>query len=149
MFKSSWLSLAAVCLVIGPMILPLTGYGSQGQQKIKSAKAELQAGVNTWNPEKIQAAKDSFLNLLMTDESANLHYFIALCDYRLVSYEISESLMDEAGMHVADAKKHLEKAMELKPDWGEPCALYASVSGIISRWRSMTHSSPKTRRMQP
>jgi tetratricopeptide (TPR) repeat protein len=132
MSKPSFLSIVSVCLVFGLLVLPLTGIGSDIQQKVKKAKAELQAGVNAWNPEKIQAAKDMFLNLLLTEENENayLNYYIALCDYRLVSYEISENLMDEAGMHVADAKKHLEKAMELKPDWGEPCALYASVLGF-------------------
>ena len=52
--------------------------------------------------------------------------------------------MDEATQHLTEAQKHLEKAMELKPSWGEPYALYASLLGfeIALDWnKAMTLSS--------
>lgn len=132
MSKKSILSTATAFVVFCLIFLPLTGIGYDTQQEVIKAKAELQEGVNSWNADKIKAAKDMFLNLLLKEKSENayLHYYIALCDYRLVTHEISENLTDEAGMNTADAQKHLEKAMELKPTWGEPFALYASMLGM-------------------
>ena len=124
--------LVKTILVICLLFLPFSGMGNEIHQKITEAKAELQEGVNSWNAEKFKTAKDMFLNLLLAEESENafLHYYIALCDYRLATYDLSENLMDEAGIHTADAQQHLEKAMELKPTWGEPIALYATMLGF-------------------
>ena len=132
MSRKSILFIATAFVVFCLIFFPLTGIGNDIHQKVNKAKAELQEGVNSWSVEKIKAAKDMFLNLLLTEKSENayLHYYIALCNYRLVTYEISENLTDEARMNTADAQKHLEKAMELKSTWGEPFALYASMLGM-------------------
>ncbi len=110
----------------------LAGFGSDLSQKIEKAKQELQEGVNTWNAEKMKQARDLFLNLLMTEESekAYLHYYTALCDYRLSAYFMAQQATSEAEMHVESALKHLEEAMDLEPSRGEPYALYASMLGF-------------------
>ncbi len=132
MFRKSTLFSITAFMVFCLIFIPSMGFGNKIQQEIIKAKTELQEGINSWSAEKIKAAKDMFLNLLMKEKSENayLHYYIALCDYRLVTYELSENLTDEAGMHTSDAQKHLEKVMELKPTWGEPFALYASLIGF-------------------
>ena len=132
MMRNSKIIIATILVIVCVGSLSLMGIEDNIQQKIKKAKAELQEGVNLWNAEKLKAAKDMFLNLLMTekDENIYLHYYIALCDYRLATYEMSENLTEEAQMNTADAQKHLEKVMELKPSWGEPFALYASMLGF-------------------
>ena len=110
----------------------LSGFGSDLSQKMEKAKQELREGVNTWDAEKMKQARDLFLNLLMTEESekAYLHYYTALCDYRLTAYFMAQDAVGEAGMHVDGALKHLEEAMDLEPSRGEPYALYASMLGF-------------------
>jgi len=101
-------------------------------EKVLEAKAELKVGVNVFDNTIIKKAKDKFLNLLMNEQSKNgyLHYYVALCDYRLAVYYMTENQMDEAEVHTKESQKHLEQAMELVPSWGEPVALYASMLGF-------------------
>jgi len=105
--------------------------GTELTKKVEKAKAELQEGVNTWNAEKMKQAKDIFLNLLMMEESEKIyfHYYIALCDYRLATFFITQNATAETGEHTKNGLKHLEEAMKLDPSWGEPFALYASMLG--------------------
>ncbi len=119
MMRNSKIIIATILVIVCVGSLSLMGIEDNIQQKIKKAKAELQEGVNLWNAEKFKSAKDMFLNLLMTEKSEIVffHYYIALCDYRLATYEMSENLTEEAQMNTADAQKHLEKVMELKPSW--------------------------------
>jgi len=106
--------------------------GDDLAQKVIEAKEELKAGVNTFDAVIIKKAKDKFLNLLMMEESKKgyIHYYVALCDYRLAVFYLTESKMEEAEVHTKEAEKHLEKVMELMPSWGEPVALYASMLGF-------------------
>lgn len=119
-------------VILGFFCLSTFGLGSELNQKIKKAKQELQEGVNTWNAEKMKHARDLFLNILMTEESekAHIHYYTALCDYRLAAYFMAQDAASETEMHADSALKHLEEAMELEPSWGEPYALYASMLGF-------------------
>lgn len=101
-------------------------------KKVLEAKAELQAGVNVFDAAIMKKAKDKFLNLLMTEKSENgyLHYYVAMCDYRLAVFYMNENQMGEAEAHTMESQKHLEKSMEIMPSWGEPVALYASMLGF-------------------
>ena len=119
-------------VILGFFCLGTFGLGPDLSQKIKKAKQELQDGINTWNADKIKHARDLFLNLLMREESekAYLHYYTALCDYRLSAYFMAQEATGETEMHADNALKHLEEAMDLEPSWGEPYALYASMLGF-------------------
>jgi len=132
MFRKSTLFTLFALMVFCIQYPPLMGSENDIHQEVNKAKAKLQEGINSWNVEKIRSAKDMFLNLLLKEDSENVyfHYYIALCDYRLVTYEMSENLTEEAGRNTVDAQKHLKKVMELKPTWGEPFALYASTVGL-------------------
>jgi|GEM_PF-555773 len=100
-------------------------------QKIETAKSKLQTGFDTWNPEILKEARDSFLYLLLKskEEKVYLLYYIALCNYRLNTYYLSSNNTEEAEMYNAEGQKYLEKAMEVEPSFGELYALYAILLG--------------------
>lgn len=113
-------------------ILPGRTEETQLETKILKAKALLQTGISKWEGEEILKAKDIFIGLLMNQEQkkAQFHYYVALCGYRLATYYMTSNSMTEAQTQASDAEKHLEKAVELEPSWGEPYALYATLMGI-------------------
>lgn len=110
----------------------LSEAGDDLAAKVLEAKAELKTGVNVFDDAIMKKAKDKFLNLLMKEQAKKgyLHYYVALCDYRLTIYYMTENQMDQAEIHTKESQKHLEQAMELMPSWGEPAALYASMLGF-------------------
>ena len=105
--------------------------GQDAVQKIIQARDKLQEGWNTWNPETMKAARDQILYLILQDKgnSVDLYYYAALSEYRLVVHAFSAGRTDEAGTSVAQARKYLEKTMELQPAWGEPYAMYGTLLG--------------------
>jgi tetratricopeptide (TPR) repeat protein len=131
MRKKHYLVLVPLTIVFCLMFPAVFSAGNIPQQTILKAKDELRTGVNTWDPETMKRAKDMFLGLLLRKDpdAAWLHYYIALSDYRLATYYLEESQSEEAELHTMEAQKHLDKVIELKPDWGEPFALYASTLG--------------------
>ena len=127
--RSVVVSISMVFCLMLPVVL---SSGSFPQQPILKAIDELRTGVNSWDPEIMKHAKDMFLSLLLQKDpdAAWLHYYIALSNYRLATYYMGESRMEEAEVHTMESQKHLDKVIELKPDWGEPFALYASTMGF-------------------
>lgn len=121
-----------ILVILGFFCLATFGFGSGLSQKIEKAKEQLRVGVNTWDVEKMKHARDLFLNLLMTEESEKvyLHYYTALCNYRLAAYYMAQNATAEIEMHADNGLKHLEEAIELEPSWSEPFALYASMLGF-------------------
>ena len=101
-------------------------------EKVQDAKSLLQQGINDWDLAKMQEARDSLLRLHLQANEKNecLLYFLALTDYRMATYYMTQGAMEETGVHIAQGKKFLEKSIELKPDWGEPYALYATLLGF-------------------
>ncbi len=119
-------------LIFCLFLTPSSEAGDDLVEKVLEAKKELQAGVNVFDAVIIKKAKDKFLNLLMMEQSKKgyFHYYVALCDYRLAVFYMTENKMEEAEVHTKEAEKHLEEVMELMPTWGEPVALYASMLGF-------------------
>jgi tetratricopeptide (TPR) repeat protein len=101
-------------------------------KKVEDAKDLLRSGVNTWDETKMLNAREIFLDLLLKgkNQSAHLNYYVAFCDYRLASFYISKRAMDKVAYHAKEGQKYLDKAKEIKPDWGEPFALCASLIGF-------------------
>jgi tetratricopeptide (TPR) repeat protein len=106
--------------------------GNALSQEMQEAKAELQAGVNTWSLELFHAARDRFINCLMKAKTENAYilYHIALADYRLVTFYLSSKGNEDAEKSLQEAQKYLEKAMAVDPSFGEAFALYAFLLGF-------------------
>ncbi len=107
------------------------GKNSKFTQELKEAKAKLQMGLNTWNPETLKAARDLFLKLLLkgSGNQAYLSYYIALTDYRLATFYLSSNNKEEAERFITEGQRYLEKTMEAEPTFGESFALYAYLLG--------------------
>lgn len=101
-------------------------------QDMRKAKTTLQAGINTWSLELLQAARDQFINCLMNAKTENAYilYHIALADYRLVIFYLSSKANEEAERSLQEAQKYLEKAMAILPSFGESFALYGYLLGF-------------------
>jgi len=101
-------------------------------QDMRKAKTTLQAGINTWSLELLQAARDQFINCLMKAKTENAYilYHIALADYRLVTLYLSSKANEEAERSLQEAQKYLEKAMAILPSFGESFALYGYLLGF-------------------
>jgi tetratricopeptide (TPR) repeat protein len=115
---------------VGPMFQ--AARGAPLSQEMQKAKAELQAGVNTWSLELFQSARDRFINCLMKAERENAYilYHIALADYRLVTFYLSSKANEDAGKSLQEAQKYLDKAMAVDPSFGESLALYGFLLGF-------------------
>jgi tetratricopeptide (TPR) repeat protein len=130
--KKLGLVISLEVFVFSLILPPFSEAGDDLVEKVLEAKAELKSGVNVFDDAIMKNAKDKFLNLLVKEQAKKgyLHYYVALCDYRLAIYYMTENQMDEAEVHTMESQKHLEQAMELMPSWGEPAALYASMLGF-------------------
>jgi len=101
-------------------------------QTIQAAKAELQAGVNTWDLERLKRARDLFINCLMKAKADNAYilYHIALADYRMITFYLSSANNPEAEKFLIEAQKYLEKAMAADSSFAEAGALYGYLLGF-------------------
>lgn len=99
--------------------------------KIIEARAKLQEGWDSWNVETMRIGRDMFLKLILEQkaENADLYYYAALSDCRLTVYSFTTGQTEEAAPDMAEARKYLEKAIELDPGRGELYALDAAVLG--------------------
>jgi len=101
-------------------------------QSLRSAKGELQAGLNGWNPDRFAAARDLFIGLVFKEKNSNafLFYYVALADYRLATFHLGAGNSAEADRFVTEGEQYLVKAMETDPDFGESFSLYGYVLGL-------------------
>ncbi len=101
-------------------------------EKVQTAKGLLQQGVNAWDITKMKQARDKFLSLHLQENETNvdLLYYLALSDYRMATYHITQGVMEEMGIHLTKGKKFLERIFDLDPDWGEPYAIYVTLLGL-------------------
>ena len=112
-------------------------------QSLSAAKAELQAGINRWEADALNKARDLFLGLLLKQEkpSAYLHYYVALAGYRLAAFYLSSGSPAEADRFVTEGEQYLERAMEAEPEFGEAFSLYGFLLGLevaLHQDRAMT-----------
>jgi len=127
-----------VLLAIALLVLTAAASGPQDLKdpavvkSFEAAKAKLQAGINTWNKEVSQEARDLFLGCLMRTkpENAYLNYYVALADFWLASYAIASEEMAECERMSIDGQKYAEKAMALEPSLAEADALYGYLVGM-------------------
>jgi len=102
------------------------------RKSFDEAKGKLQAGVNTWNREVSNEARDLFISCLVRTkaENAYLNYYVALADFWLATYAIASDEKAECGRMAADGLKYLEKALAIDPSFAEAEALSAYLLGM-------------------
>lgn len=111
---------------------PSSQFDSSMVEQIREAKELMKKGLNTWDPGLLKKAREKFLGLLAKEKQAHLYllYYVALCDYRLANYYLVSAEMDKVEPYLKEGQKHLEKAMEMDPDFGELDALYSFLLGF-------------------
>jgi tetratricopeptide (TPR) repeat protein len=139
-----FVSLAVLGVMTPPGWVALeAGQDQEFIMALSAAKAELQAGINRWEAEGLQKARDLFLGLLLKQgkPSPYLQYYVALADYRLAAFHLSSGTPAEADRFVNEGEQYLEKAMEAEPGFGEAFSLYGFLVGLeiaLHQDRAMT-----------
>lgn len=103
------------------------------EKQIIEAKDILKRGVDLFDPDLLLKARVLFLDILSDVEENStylLFYYVALTDYRLVTYNMSIDDKEEAQRYNEEASKYLERAMKMNPDFSESYALYATILGV-------------------
>ncbi|MBN1272216.1 MAG: amidohydrolase family protein [Candidatus Aminicenantes bacterium] len=110
---------------------PVSKESPELAEKTAQARELLRRGYSTWDSSLMEKARDMFLALLLKvgEHSFYLHYYTAFCDYRLANYYLINGDMKTCARFNDEAKKYLEKAMELDDMSGESHALYATCLG--------------------
>ncbi len=81
-------------------------------------------------PEAIVKARAQIAGLQAVDpKSAELHYWVALADYRLVPRLMSKD-KKEAGRYIKDGIEHLDQSLKLHPKFADAIALRAGMQGL-------------------
>lgn len=97
---------------------------------ILKGKEIMNEAVNSWNPDKMRAARAYFERLLSdTTYPWLVHYYIGFTDMRLFHHSLSENDKEKAKLFIDNGIEHLEKAIEIKDDFGEGYALLSSLLG--------------------
>ncbi|UCE41046.1 MAG: amidohydrolase family protein [Candidatus Aminicenantes bacterium] len=111
---------------------PTLEMNSTVKTQIIEAKSLLKKGVNTWDPELMKKARNRLLGLMAGEKTGGFYsvYYIALCDYRLATYYLTQGQLDRAEPYIKEGQDYLKKAMELEPDIGELDAFYAYMLGF-------------------
>lgn len=129
--------------LIAFLILCFFTSSSHGQDKIELARFILegremiQRGVNLWNLDTLLGARGIFERVSSVEETDYLgHYYFAYADYRLCVMYFSRKDNDNASIYIEEGIKHLERSIELKPNFAESQALLASLYGfkIGTKW---------------
>lgn len=97
---------------------------------IITGKNQLRQAANTWNENGLIVSR-SFFERCMSDQTYPwlIHYYIALADYRLVSYHLSEQDKEKALQYIDDGIEHLKKSIEIRNDFAEAYSLLSSFYG--------------------
>jgi tetratricopeptide (TPR) repeat protein len=140
--KTKWILMSCLTAALlaggyglsGAAAVPFPSLSAPGQgltARIIEARAKLQEGWTTWKEEDMKTGRDMFLKLFLEEKSVNadLCYYLALSDHRLIVYAFAAGKTAEAEPLIAEGKKYLEKAVELDPSRGELYALQAALLG--------------------
>lgn len=115
-----------------PQTRTRTALDSGFLQTLEEAKSKLQEGVNRWNPDTLESARNLFLALLLKNPEPNgfLLYYMALADYRLAVFHLSAGNAAEGERFVTEGQQYATKAVDADPSFGESHALYAYLLGL-------------------
>lgn len=139
---SQWVALFSAAIVLGVSI-PAPAQNAAAVEELQTAKAELQAGFDSWESDRLLKARDLFLGFLLRLDKPNpfFYYYAALADYRLASYYLAAKVTADADRFVAEGEDFLKKAMEADPAFGEASSLYGfflSLEVALHQERGMT-----------
>ena len=97
---------------------------------IIKGKQQLHQALNTWTEPSLLAAR-AFFERLQTDSTYPwlIHYYIALADYRLVSFYFSQQHQENAKKFIDDGIEHSLTCLNLKADFAEANSLLSSLYG--------------------
>ncbi|MFO7891622.1 MAG: hypothetical protein R6V04_14935 [bacterium] len=123
-----------ILLIILCFIVVITTVKAQKSTKIDSlilkGKEMINEAVNSWNPDKMRQTRAYFERLLSdTTYPWLVHYYIGFTDMRLYHHSLSEDDKEKAILFIDNGIEHLEKAIEIKDDFGEGYALLSSLLG--------------------
>jgi len=132
-----------VTAVTAGFLIPASAQDAAAVKALQAAKAELQAGINAWEPDRLLKARDMFLGCLLKLDKPNpfFYYYAALTDYRLGSYYLSAEATVEADRFVSEGEDFIGKALDADPEFGEASSLYGFLLGIevaLHQERAMT-----------
>ena len=108
---------------------------------LTSGKNILQQGVNENNLDAMYAARATFERALIDKNlSAWSHYYIALADYRIANYLLTQGKKnkDLASDHLKEAAKHLEEATSGEDAKTIAAEVYALLSSVYGRQISLS-----------
>ena len=98
---------------------------------IMEGKNMIQSGVDQWMLNVLLNSRGIFERILSIREKDYLsHYYLAYADYRLCIMYLSQKDEKSASKYLDEGVKHLEKSIELKPNFAESQALLASLYGF-------------------
>ncbi len=97
---------------------------------IIKGKQKLHQAVNVWEEQDLVAAR-AFFERLQTDPTYPwlIHYYIALADYRLISFCFSKKDKDKVKQYIDDGIEHLKACLELNEDFAEAHSLLSLLYG--------------------
>jgi tetratricopeptide (TPR) repeat protein len=97
---------------------------------IVKGKQQLHHALNTWKEQDLLSAR-AFFERLQTDPTYSwlIHYYIALADYRIVSFYFSQQNQEQAKKYIDDGIEHLQSCLEMKDDFAEAYSLLSSLYG--------------------
>ncbi len=126
---------------------------AQGQNEmdlnslILEGKGMIQSGVDQWKLDTLLNARGIFERTLSVREKDYLsHYYLAYADYRLCVMYFSQKDNKNAAKYIDEGIDHLERSIELKPNFAESHALLASLYGfkIGLKWYLAMTLGPKS-----
>jgi len=122
-------------ILLGAVLIVATGFAPRAHAadaaQVAAIKKALQASVNTGNVDGMLAARGQF-DALSVAEPKNplLHYWVAVCDWRVSPFFMSDSKKTKGKQWVADGIARADRAFELDPKFAEALALRCGLQGV-------------------
>jgi tetratricopeptide (TPR) repeat protein len=123
------LILLAAVLVAAAFTAPRAHAADAAQ--VAGIKRSLQSAVNTGNVDGMMAARGQFDALSAAEpKSSLLHYWVAVCDWRLAPYLMTDANKEKGKKFVAEGIARANQAYELDPKFAEALALRCGLQGM-------------------
>ncbi len=134
------LLISLLSILIGPSRINAQNLDSL----IIAGKQELNLAVRKWQETDLLKARAYFERLATAQpKSVWAHYYVALADYRLISFYFTKESEKQKEKHIDDAIERLKKAIEIDPACSEAYSLLGSVYGqkITNMFNAMLYGS--------
>lgn len=119
------------------------GETAQTDSLLLQSRQVLNESISLWNEGALLNARAQFERLLNIDSTSFLcHYYIAYADYRLASFYHTQEDNDKIEKVADDAIEHLQRALDLNPDFADGYAMLSSMYGekiAVSPWKGIIY----------